>query len=211
MNTIYHSDWMGKAIVAVISAIVLLIVAAFLLGSMTSEQLQWLHPQIAQAIADFKREQTRNLQLTNDQLQEEIRGRQIENKKRQALADIEIADRRTWSTEWPKLLQTLVAAIADAIRVMSVGFILLIGYKFFQQYRPSVSRYPARAPATVLPFRQPSTRTYAFEIDSLIETNGLIVRPETPAERARYQFLRELGRRREAELRAARNRSETGT
>ncbi len=205
MNMTYRSDWAGKAVVAVVIVTALIVVAAFALGGAVSEQLQWLNPQIAQAIANFKAEQTRNLRLTNDKLQEEIHQQQIEDTKLQKLADIEVAERQAWSTEWPQLLQTLIAAVADVVRMVGLGFTLLVAYLIYRQYANRMPQpLPARDATLRLKRADARTRTFAFQVNSLDasefspEPDTLVAHLETPREKERYRFLRELGRHREA-------------
>lgn len=208
MNMSYGSDWTGKAVVVVVAAIMVVIAAAFMLGGAVTEHLQWLNPQIAKAIADFKVQQARNMQLLNDKLQEEVISLRIENDKRQTLAQIEIDYARQWGTLWPRLIESFASAVADVIRVVGLGFTLLVGYLIYRQFG---ARIPQSAPAQnpVLRFNRAAmpTRTFGFQVDPpnaseiSSETNGVNMRLETPAEKERHRFLRELGRRREAERR----------
>lgn len=203
----YHSDWTGKAVVAVVIAVMVTLAATFALGVTTSEQLQWLHPEIAKAIAAFKAQQARNQQLLNDKLQEEINARRIENSKHQHLAQIEVENARQWSRLWPRLVEMFVSAAADVIRLGGVGFALLMGYIVYRRYSSDRVSPPARMQRPALKFRPvvATSRTFDFQVapprDDEASENILIMRLETPAEKERYRFLRERGRRREAERR----------
>lgn len=201
------TNWGGIAVVVLAIVAVGLVVAAFILGSTTSEQLQWLNPDIAKAIANFKQQQARNLELLNDKLQEEIRGLRIDNNKRQALADAEVEDKRAWNATVRQLAQMLIGAIADGLRILVAGATLIGVILVYRRYGDSTPQ-PARVRNPLLRFRPAatSTRTFAFEVEKAADlipspANVLLMHPETPEERQRHSCLREMARRHEIEYR----------
>jgi len=201
-----QSNGIGQAVIAIVIAILVLLAVAFALGGAISDQLQLLNSDIAKAIANMKQQQALTLELTNDQLQETIRGQKIANDKQQAQADVDIANQRALSGALPQLLQTLVGGLADMLRIISTGLAVASGYLLYRRYGNGASQ-PVSVQKPVLRFRQAATatRTFAFEVE---QTAALIPSPaEAPVTRPltleELRRLRKMARHHEIEYRQA--------
>ncbi|MBI5303741.1 MAG: hypothetical protein HY868_16515 [Chloroflexi bacterium] len=173
-----------------------LLVAAFIVGAVALDRLQWLHSDIGPAFAQVKSEEAREKKLANDRTEEEIRSRKIENdhrlettrldeQKRQTQAALEAEQAREWNRNLPNWIGLVVAALSDVIRWIPI---VVVAYLVIRQPGgltiPSLrslfdnSLHPA--PARVRTFNSSVKTIQADEPDS--DPNPIIVGHEQTAD-----------------------------
>ncbi|CAG0980444.1 hypothetical protein ANRL3_02095 [Anaerolineae bacterium] len=198
--------------VAVILFITGLLIAAFIVGAVALDRLQWLHSDIGPAFAQVKTEEAREKRLNNDRLEEQNRLAKIDNdhhfeiarletEKRQAQDTLQVEQSRAWTRNLPNWIGLVVAALSDVLRwipVVVIAYLVIrqpggltipsIRSLFGNSLRPALAR--------VRTFNSSVQTIEADESDSEPNT-FVVVREQTAEEKERNRAQRDQAKQRE--------------
>lgn len=203
------------------------VVSAFIVGAFTFNALQWLQPEIGQALARAENAKAHTLELENAEKEQELHAIQVENDKKAQLAQVEIEQTRQWNNQvadWmARLIQAIVAFLPVGLTILCVGLTcrvvippLLGQYLAIQQQRMNrrvdQGTKEDRVPQPLSVVKPTAALEAGLPLDVgigiPIATTHVLGRLQAAEEKQLHRNEREWGKKRDAMLRRKLNQKE---
>jgi hypothetical protein len=198
-NRFYNNDGGWGALAKLVLC---LVVAAFLVGAVALDKIQWIHPAIAEQIAALKQQEVKRLAIENDAREQQAK---LELRKQEAQKAQALESAREWDRRWQEWLGALMIAVSNLLfwGPLTVIGMVMLKWAGILQILPQV----ATAFAAAFHTSPEAVHTFASTAD-VFETHfttvepPIIAREQTTEEKERYRAERERARQRERDQRA---------